>query len=51
MVGRMFAVGTMSCSGERFTEVGIESGLLGIVPWCAMAAYSAAWEAVAMAVA
>jgi len=32
MVGRMFAVGTMSCSGERFTEVGIESGLLGIVP-------------------
>jgi hypothetical protein len=47
----MFAVTTMNYLGERFTEVGIELGLLGIVSWCAMVACNAAWEAVAMAVA
>jgi hypothetical protein len=41
MVGRMFAVVVMSCWGERFIEVGIGSGLLGTVPWCAIIACSA----------
>jgi hypothetical protein len=51
VVGGMFVVATMSCWGERFTEVGTRSGLLGTVPWCAIAAYNVAWEVVAMAVA
>ncbi len=51
MVGRMFAIITMSCWGERFTEVGTESRLLDVIPWCEMVAYSATWEAIAMAVA
>jgi hypothetical protein len=41
----------MSYWSERFTEVGTGFGLLGIIPWCAMATYSVAWEAVAMVVA
>jgi hypothetical protein len=51
MVGRMFTVATMSFWGERFTKVGTKSGLLGIIPWCAMAAYNGACKAVAMAMA
>jgi hypothetical protein len=48
MVGGVFVIATMSCWGERFTKVGTGSGLLGIVPWCAMATCIAFWEAVAM---
>jgi hypothetical protein len=51
MVGGMFAVGAMSCWGERFTKIGTEFGLLGIVSWCEMAACSVAWKVVAMAMA
>ncbi len=51
MVGRMFTVTTMSCWGERFTEIGTGSGLLGIVPWCAIVTYSATWEVAMMAMA
>jgi hypothetical protein len=51
MVGGMFAVAIMSCWGKRFIEVSTRFGLLGIVPWCAMAAYSAVWDVVAMVVA
>ncbi len=51
MVGGMFAGATMSCWGEMFTKVGIGSRLLGTIPWCVMATYNAAWEAVAMVVA
>jgi hypothetical protein len=32
MVGGMFVITTMSCSGKRFIEVGIGSGLLATVP-------------------
>jgi hypothetical protein len=51
MVGGMFMVATMNCWRKRFTEIGTGFGLLGIVPWCAMAVCSAAWKAVAMALA
>jgi hypothetical protein len=51
MVGGMFAVVAISYWGERLTEVGTGFGLLGTIPWCVMASYSAAWEAVAMVVA
>jgi hypothetical protein len=40
MVGGMFAVIVMNCWGKRFTKVGTRSGLLGIIPWCVMAACS-----------
>jgi hypothetical protein len=32
MVGRMFAVVTMSYGRERFTEISTGSGLLGTIP-------------------
>ncbi len=51
VVRGMFAVATMSCYGERFIEVGIGSGLFGIVPWCAIVACNAPWKAVVMAMA
>ncbi len=44
MVGGMFAVEAMNYWGERFTKVGTMSGLLGIVPWCAIAACNAAFR-------
>jgi hypothetical protein len=49
MVGGMFMVVAMSYWGDRFTEVGTRSGLLGTIPWCVMAIYSTTWKAVAMA--
>jgi hypothetical protein len=42
MVGGMFIIATMSYWGKRFIEIGIGFGLLGIVPSCVMATYSAA---------
>ncbi len=51
MVGGMFAIAIMSCWGERFIEAGTKSGLLGIIPWCAIATCSVAWKATTMAVA
>ncbi len=48
MVGEIFVVAAMSCWGERFTKIGTELGLLGIIPWCAMAACNAAWKAMVM---
>ncbi len=51
IVGGMFVIATMICWGERCTKVSIESGLLSIVPWSAMVAYSATWKAMAMAMA
>ncbi len=51
MVGGMFAIATMSCWGERFTEISTEFGLLGTVQWCAMAACSVTWKVVVMVVA
>jgi hypothetical protein len=40
----------MSCWREKFNEVGTKFGLLGIVPWCAMAACNVVWEVMAMVV-
>ncbi len=51
MVGRMFAIATMSYWGERFIKVGTGSGLFNTIPWCAMVACSATWKVVAMVVA
>ncbi len=51
MVGGMFTIATMNCWGEKFIEVGTRSGLLGIIPWCVMAACSAIWKVLAMVVA
>jgi hypothetical protein len=49
MVGGMFAIVAMNCWREKFIEVGARSRLLGIIPWCVMAACSAAWKVMAMA--
>ncbi len=47
MLGGMFTITPMNYWGERFTKVRTGFGLLGIVPWCAMAA----WKAMAMVMA
>ncbi len=51
MAGGMFVVATIYCWRERVIEVGIEFGLFGTVPWCAMVVCNGVWEAVAMVVA
>ncbi len=51
MVGGLFTITIMSCWRERFSEIGTRAGLLGRIPWCAMAVCSTAWKAVAMALA
>ncbi len=51
MVKGMFAVVAMNCWGERFTEIGTGSGLLGTIPWCVMAICNVAWEVLTMVVA